>query len=42
MVTEDWTIEEDNEGETIHRIFLVKDHINKVIEAGYYKLRMLK
>jgi hypothetical protein len=42
VVTPEWTIEEDTEGETIHRIFLVKDHINKVIEAGYYKLRMLK
>jgi hypothetical protein len=29
-------------GETIHRLFLVKDNINKVIEAGFYRLRMLK
>ena len=26
----------------IHRIFLVKDNINKHIEAGYYKLTMVK
>ncbi len=24
----------------IHRLYLVKDHVNKVIEAGYYKLTM--
>ena len=41
VVKDDWTIEPDD-GETIHRLFLVKDHINKVIEAGFYKLRMLK
>jgi hypothetical protein len=41
LVMEDWTIAPDD-GETIHRLFLVKDHINKVIEAGFYKLRMLK
>lgn len=41
VVRDDWTIEPDD-GETVHRLFLVKDHINKVIEAGFYKLRMLK
>jgi len=41
VVKDDWTIEGDD-GETVHRVFLVKDHINKVIEAGFYKLRMLK
>jgi len=41
VVKDDWTIEPDD-GETIHRLFLVKDHINKNIEAGFYKLRMLK
>jgi len=41
VVKEDWTIEPDD-GETVHRLFLVKDRVNKVIEAGFYKLRMLK
>lgn len=41
VVKDDWTIEPDD-GETVHRLFLVKDHINKSIEAGFYKLRMLK
>lgn len=41
VVREDWTIAPDD-GETVHRLFLVKDHINKVIEAGFYKLRMMK
>jgi len=41
VVKDDWTIEPDD-GETVHRLFLVKDNINKVIEAGFYKLRMLK
>ena len=41
IVKDDWTIEPDD-GETVHRLFLVKDHINKSIEAGFYKLRMLK
>ena len=41
VVRDDWTITPDD-GETVHRLFLVKDHINKVIEAGFYKLRMLK
>jgi len=41
VVKDDWTIEPDD-GDTIHRLFLVKDHINKNIEAGFYKLRMLK
>jgi len=41
VVREDWTIA-PQDGETIHCLYLVKDHINKVIEAGFYKLRMLK
>jgi hypothetical protein len=41
VVKADWTIEPDD-GETVHRLFLVKDYINKSIEAGFYKLRMLK
>jgi len=41
VVKDDWKIEPDD-GDTVHRLFLVKDHINKVIEAGFYKLRMLK
>jgi hypothetical protein len=41
VVTDDWKLEEEDE-RTIHRLFLVKDHLNKAIEAGYYKLRMLK
>ncbi len=41
VVRDDWTIAPDD-GDTVHRLFLVKDHINKVIEAGFYKLRMLK
>jgi hypothetical protein len=41
VVRDDWTIAPDD-GETVHRLFLVKDNINKVIEAGFYKLRMLK
>jgi hypothetical protein len=30
------------QGKTVHRLYLVKDHLNTEIEAGYYKLRMLK
>jgi hypothetical protein len=41
VVRDDWTIAPDD-GEAVHRLFLVKDNINKVIEAGFYKLRMLK
>jgi len=41
VVLSDWTIEPDD-GDTVHRLFLVKDHINKAIEAGFYKLRMMK
>jgi len=40
VVKDDWTIARDD-GETVHRLFLVKDNVNKVIEAGFYKLRML-
>jgi hypothetical protein len=31
-----------DEGTPIHRLFMVKDNINKNIEAGYYKLTMVK
>ena len=41
VVLDDWTIAPDD-GESVHRIFMVKDHLNKHIEAGFYKLRMLK
>jgi hypothetical protein len=41
VVRDDWTIEEDD-GENLHRLFLVKDHLNKNIEAGFYRLRMMK
>jgi len=40
VVKDDWTIAHDD-GETVHRLYLVKDNVNKVIEAGFYKLRML-
>jgi hypothetical protein len=47
VVRDDWTIAPEKEGAgvegvTIHRLFLVEDHINKAIEAGFYKLGMLK
>jgi hypothetical protein len=29
-------------GTPIHNLYLVRDHINKNIEAGYYKLTMVK
>lgn len=41
VVSEGWTIAPDD-GENVHRLFLVKDNLNKAIEAGFYKLRMLK
>jgi len=41
VVKEDWTIEPDD-GDSVHRLFMVKDYINRGIEAGFYKLRMLK
>ncbi|MDV3278697.1 MAG: hypothetical protein LYZ69_09595 [Nitrososphaerales archaeon] len=40
-VTEDYSIEPSG-GTPIHRIFLVKDNMNRNIEAGYYKLTMVK
>lgn len=40
IVEDDWTIAHDD-GETVHRLYLVKDYVNKVIEAGFYKLRMM-
>lgn len=33
---------EPSGGMPIHRIYLIKDNINKNIEAGYYKLTMVK
>jgi hypothetical protein len=47
IVRDDWTIAPEEEGTgvegvTIHRLFLVEDYINKAIEAGFYKLGMLK
>jgi hypothetical protein len=41
LVRDDWTIAPDD-GESVHRLFLVKDNLNKNIEAGFYKLRMLR
>lgn len=42
-VKEAWSIDSAaEEGKTIHRLYMVKDHLNSQIEAGYYKLRMLK
>jgi hypothetical protein len=41
VVGTDWEIESDD-GQRAHRLFLVKDHINKVIEAGFYRQRLLK
>ncbi len=41
VVADDWAIRGED-GATIHRLFLVKDHVNKVIEAGYYKLKMIE
>jgi hypothetical protein len=41
VVKPDWTID-PGDGEKIHGLYLVKDNINKVIEAGFYKLRLLK
>jgi hypothetical protein len=41
VVNDEWDMDEDDE-KIVHRLFLVKDYLNKSIEAGYYKLRMLK
>lgn len=41
VVGDDWTVEEGEEGRTVHRLHLIRDHINTNLEAGYYKLRML-
>jgi hypothetical protein len=41
VVDADWAIHGED-GATIHRLFLVKDHVNKAIEAGYYKLKMIE
>lgn len=40
VVNDDSSIDSSN-GKNIHRLYLVKNHVNKVIEAGYYKLKML-
>lgn len=42
VVNNDWSVDEGDDRTTIHRLFLVKDYVNKVIEAGYYSLRTLK
>jgi len=41
LVGTDWKIQSED-GEKAHRLFLVKDHVNKVIEAGFYRLRLMK
>jgi hypothetical protein len=38
-VTNDYSVEPSG-GMPMHRLYLVKDNINKNIEAGYYKLTM--
>jgi hypothetical protein len=42
VVNEEWDIETKEDEKTVHRLFLVKEYLNKAIEAGFYKLRMLK
>lgn len=39
VVGKDYTVERQS-APPIHRLYLVKDNINKNIEAGYYKLTM--
>ncbi len=41
VVGDDYTLGPDVQL-PIHRLFLVKDHINENIEAGYYRLAMVK
>jgi hypothetical protein len=41
VVREDFSIAPEG-GSPIHGLYLVKDNINKNIEAGYYKLTMVK
>jgi hypothetical protein len=41
VVNNDWAIDAKADM-TIHRLFLVKDYVNKVIEAGYHNLKMLR
>ena len=41
VVGEDFTLSPDT-GMPIHRVYLVKDWVNKNIEAGYYRLTMAK
>ena len=41
MVGEDHSLAPDTK-DPIHRLYLVKDNINKNIEAGYYRLTMVK
>lgn len=38
---DDWSID-SGEGETVHRLYMVRHYLNRVIEAGYYRLRLLK
>jgi hypothetical protein len=40
-VTNDYSVEPSG-GTPIHRLFLVKDNINRNIEAGYYRLTMVR
>jgi hypothetical protein len=40
LVEDDYTLSPEGEDTPIHRLFLVKDYINKNIEAGYYRLTM--
>ncbi|MCS4539885.1 MAG: hypothetical protein HYU03_04250, partial [Thaumarchaeota archaeon] len=40
-IGDDWSID-SGEGDTVHRLYMVRDYLNRVIEAGYYKLRLLK
>jgi len=41
LVKEDFSLSPQG-GTPIHGLYLVRDHINKNIEAGYYKLTMVK
>ena len=41
-VADDWSIDSGEGEETVHRLYMVRDYLNRAIEAGYYKLRRLK
>lgn len=44
-VRQDWAIDStaaEEDERTVHGLYMVKDHLNRQIEAGYYRLRMLK